>query len=115
MFVVIATVVIAIVVIATVVIVTVVIVTVEIVTVVIVMVLIVTVVIMTVVMVVIVTSLSKKQLDTLTTDATFEGQRFAILTMFLADVSYYPSYLTSEALKPKSWSVADIVTILIES
>ena len=28
------------------------------------------------------TSLSKKQLDTLTTDAMFEGQRFAILAMF---------------------------------
>ena len=66
----------------TVVIVTVVIVTKVIVTVLIGTVIIVTVVIVTVVKVVIVTSLSKKQRDTLTTGAMFEGQRFAILVMF---------------------------------
>ena len=76
------TVVIVTLVIVTVVIVTVLIGIVIIVTVVIVMVVIVTVVIVAVVKVVIVTSLSKKQLDTLTTDAMFEGQRFVIHAMF---------------------------------
>ena len=59
--------------------------TVVIVTVVMVTIVIVTVVIVTIVIVtaVIVTKLSKKQLDTLTTNEVFEGQRFAILAMFL--------------------------------
>ena len=47
----------------------------------------VTVVILTVVTVVIVTSICKKQLDTLTIDETFSVQLFAIFAMFLFGIS----------------------------
>ena len=44
----------------------------------------------TVLTVVIVTYFSKKQLNTLTTDEMFSGQRFAILPMFKYTVQYFP-------------------------
>ena len=69
----------------TVLIVTVIIVTVIIVTVIIETVIKLTIIIVTVIIVtvVIVTYFRKKQLDALTTDEMFEGQRFAILAMFI--------------------------------
>ena len=61
-------------------------------TVVIVTVVIVTVVIVTVVTVVIVTYLSKNNLTHSTTEAMFEGQRFAILAMFSSQSRYFTCY-----------------------